>query len=260
MSEGLSQSNRVSVIVPAYNEERTIARVLTRLRECVADLHEIVVVDDGSRDGTCQAVEKLGYANVRLVRQERNQGKTAAVRRGLREVTGTITVIQDADLEYDPSDLDECLAPIREGRADVVYGSRFMVRRAARVLYFYHYVANKFLTFLSNCLTNTNMSDIETCYKLFRTPLVQTMPITSSGFGMEVEITATITKTRARIYEVPISYYGRTYEEGKKIGASDGVAALWYILYYNLAGHFSPARRRYVLEANRFLEKQADRV
>ncbi len=243
----------VSIIVPAYNEGKTIARVLAKLRECVTNLKEIIVVDDCSKDDTCQRVEQLGFPEVRLIRQNPNQGKTAAVRRGLQEVTGDIVAIQDADLEYDPADLDPCISPIAQGKADVVYGSRFLVRRTTRVLYFYHYVANKCLTLLSNCFTNTNMSDIETCYKVFRTPLIQKMPITSSGFGMEVEITATVTRTKARIYEVPISYYGRTYEEGKKIKASDGVAALWYIFSYNLATRFSSQRRKYIEEANSFL-------
>ncbi len=244
----------VSIIVPAYNEEATIAVILEKLRQHVSNLKEIVVVDDCSRDSTCAEVERLAYPNVRLVRQNPNQGKTAAVRRGLQEVSGDIVAIQDADLEYDPAELDSVIAPIAEDKADVVYGSRFLVRRATRVLYFFHYVANKSLTLLSNCFTNTNMSDIETCYKVFRAPLLQRMPLTSSGFGMEVEITASVTKTKARIYEVPISYYGRTYEEGKKIKFSDGLAALWYIFSYNLSPLFSAARRKYIAEANQFLE------
>lgn len=243
----------VSIIVPAYNEEATIAQILEKVRQHVSNLKEIIVVDDCSKDGTCAAVERLGYPEVRLLRQNPNQGKTAAVRRGLQEVTGDIVAIQDADMEYDPAELDEVIAPIAAERADVVYGSRFLVRRATRVLYFFHYVANKGLTLLSNCFTNTNMSDIETCYKVFRTPLLQKMPLTSSGFGMEVEITASVTKTNARIYEVPISYYGRTYAEGKKIKFSDGLAALWYIFSYNVFAAFSPSRRKYVREANAFL-------
>lgn len=142
-----------------------------------------------------------------------------------------------------------------ENKADVVYGSRFLVRHATRVLYFHHYLANQTLTFLSNLFTNVNMTDIETCYKAFRTPLIQNLPLTSSGFGLEVEITALITKTQARIYEVPISYYGRTYEEGKKIGYRDGIAALWYIFYYNAVSARTPLRRRYIAEANDFLSR-----
>jgi hypothetical protein len=147
------------------------------------------------------------------------------------------------------------IRPIVENRADVVYGSRFLVKKASRVLYFYHYLANKTLTFLSNLLSNVNMTDIETCYKAFRTPLIKNLPLTSSGFGMEVEITALITKTKARIYEVPISYYGRTYEEGKKIDYKDGIAALWYIFYYNLTSYIIPYRRKYIQNANNFLDQ-----
>lgn len=249
----------VSILIPAYNEEGTIAEILERVRRDVPRLKEIIVVDDASQDRTCERIQQLAFPEVRLIRQGRNQGKTAAVRRGLQEVTGEIVVIQDADLEYDPADLAEVLAPILLDRADVVYGSRFLVRRATRVLYFYHYIGNKALTFISNCFTNTNMSDIETCYKAFRAPLLKEMPITSSGFGMEVEITMTVTKTRARIYEVPISYYGRTYEEGKKIKASDGIAAFWYVFYYNLAAYFSPRRRQYVQKMNRFLDARRAR-
>jgi glycosyltransferase involved in cell wall biosynthesis len=243
----------LSVIVPAYNEEATIGAILTKLQQ-LDHVSEVIVVDDCSTDGTCRMVEQFALPKVRLVRQPRNGGKTAAVRRGIQEVTGDITVIQDADLEYDPFELEAVIAPIVEGKADVVYGSRFLVKRATRVLYFYHYIANKALTLLSNLFTNVNMTDIETCYKAFRTPLLKAMPLTSSGFGMEVEITALISRTRARIYEVPISYYGRTYEEGKKIGFADGLAALWYIFYYNLVAPWTSAARRFVATANAFLQ------
>lgn len=242
----------VSVIVPAFNEESTIRIVLEKLCE-LKNVKEVVVVDDGSTDSTPELVEKLGLPKVSLIRQEKNAGKTAAVRRGLREVMGDITIIQDADLEYDPNEIEDVIRPIIDNKADVVYGSRFLVKRAARVLYFYHCLANKSLTFLSNLLTNVNMTDIETCYKAFRTPLVKNMPLTSSGFGMEVEITTLITKTKARIYEVPISYYGRTYGEGKKIRFMDGLAALWYIFYYNIVSCVSSSRREYIKEANSFL-------
>jgi len=254
LNKDSSYNFNLSVIVPAYNEAHTIAIILEELSS-IENLKEVIVVDDCSTDNTPQIVEELDFSKVRLIRQEENGGKTAAVRRGLQDATGDIIIIQDADLEYDPREIVHVIRPILENKADVVYGSRFLVRKATRVLYYYHYLANKTLTFLSNLLTNVNMTDIETCYKAFRTPLIKNLPLTSSGFGMEVEITALITKTKARIYEVPISYYGRTYEEGKKIKFTDGLAALWYIFYYNLISHRSPMRKKYIAEANDFLSQ-----
>lgn len=245
----------LGVVVPAYNEEGTIQTILHKL-DALDCVKEIVVVDDCSTDGTARLVESFDSPRVRLIRQPVNQGKTAAVCRGLAEITAPITIIQDADLEYDPDEIPTVIDPIVRGVADVVYGSRFLVRRAARVLYFYHYLANRGLTFLSNLLTNINMTDIETCYKAFRTPIVQRLPLTSKGFGMEVEITAMISKTKARIYEVPISYYGRTYEEGKKISTKDGLYALWYIFYYNIARPRATPYRRYIAAVNDWLGQQ----
>ncbi len=242
----------LGVVIPACNEEATIATVLAKV-DALPFVSEIVVVDDGSTDRTSAIVEAFASPRVRLIRQPRNRGKTAAVMRGVSEITSPVTIIQDADLEYDPGEIAFVIAPILSGRADVVFGSRFIIRKAARVLYFHHYLANKTLTFLSNLLTNLNLSDIETCYKAFRTPILQKMPVTSKGFGMEVEITAMVARLSARTYEVPISYYGRTYEEGKKIGWKDGVAALGYILYYNLFSMWEPARRRYVEELRGWL-------
>jgi glycosyltransferase involved in cell wall biosynthesis len=225
----------LSVVVPAYNEEGTIAGVIRRLIS-VPHLLEIVVVDDGSRDRTYDIASQLEqrYAEVRVLRQERNAGKTAALKAGFAATRGDIVLVQDADLEYDPGEIPDLIRPILEGRADVVYGSRFLVRKAARVLYFYHYLANKGLTFLSNMLTNVNLSDVETGYKAFRGEIIRNMVITSSGFGFEIEVTAKLAKLNCAMFEVPISYYGRTYEQGKKIGAIDGFAALWFILRYNL--------------------------
>lgn len=251
-SERVPSERVLAVVIPAYNEESTIADILRRVDE-LPMVAEIVVVDDCSKDRTAECVERFASPRVKLIRQPRNAGKTAAVKRGIEEVTSPLTIIQDADLEYDPAEIPAVIDPILKDEADVVYGSRFLVRRAARVLYFYHYLANKLLTFLSNLLTNRNMTDIETCYKAFRTPLIQQMPITSSGFGMEVEITAQVSKTRARTYEVPISYYGRTYEEGKKISTIDGIHALWYIFYYNLIAPHGADRKRYVREMNAWL-------
>lgn len=227
---------RLSIVVPAYNEERTIVRVLEALTEQLGEIHEIIVVDDCSSDRTARLVEEFsqGCAYIKLLRHLKNQGKTAALRSGFAASTGDIVIVQDADLEYDPVDIPSLIQPILQGKADVVYGSRFMIRQASRVLYFRHYLANQFLTFLSNALTDLNLSDVETGYKAFRGEIARNLIIESSGFGFEIEVTAKIAKLRCRVFEVPISYYGRTYEEGKKIGAKDGIDAIFYILKYNL--------------------------
>jgi glycosyltransferase involved in cell wall biosynthesis len=251
-------SMKISVLVPAYNERQTIAIVLDQLTRLELPNYEVVIVDDGSTDGTADFVRQwiADHPEMRLFEQLVNQGKTAAIARAIREASGDIMIIQDADLEYDPQEIPDVVGPILKNRADVVYGSRFLVKRAARVLYFYHYLANKLLTLFSNVLTNRNMSDIETCYKAFRSDVIRPMQLTSRAFGMEVEITAMICKTKARTYEVPISYYGRTYEEGKKIGYLDGVYALWYIIYYNLIHPQTAAGRAYVETVNKSLEQQ----
>ena len=227
-------SECLSVVIPAYNEEATLAGVVQRVLS-IPFLHEIVIVDDCSTDNTGTIATKLALdPKVRTVRQEKNKGKTEALKTGFALTTGDIVIVQDADLEYDPGDIAEVIAPILSGQADVVYGSRFLVRRAARVLYFYHYLANKGLTFLSNLLTNVNLTDVETGYKAFRGEIIRSMIITSSGFGFEIEVTAKIAKLRCAMYEVPISYHGRTYAQGKKIGFMDGVVAFWYIVKFNL--------------------------
>lgn len=243
---------KISVLIPAYNEERSIGSVFEKLLKLPFENMEIVVVDDGSTDGTASIVQKWAgeHSQIRFLQQPKNAGKTAAIARAIQESTGDVIIIQDADLEYDPAEIPDVIGPILNDVADVVYGSRFLVKRAARVLYFYHYLANKGLTFLSNILTNRNMSDIETCYKAFRAEVIRPMKLTSHGFGMEVEITAMICKTNCRTYEVPISYYGRTYDEGKKIGLKDGFAALWYILYYNMIHPWTKTGRTYVAAVN----------
>jgi glycosyltransferase involved in cell wall biosynthesis len=230
----LSNQPYLSVVMPAYNEEATLKQIVGKVLE-LDFLLELIIVDDCSKDRTPEIARALVNADkrVRYVRQTANGGKTEALKTGFSLTTGEVVIIQDADLEYDPSEIADVVMPIATGRADVVYGSRFMVKKAARVLYFYHYLANKGLTFLSNCLTNLNMSDVETCYKAFRGEIIRNMTITSSGFGFEIEVTAKVAKLKCAVYEVPISYYGRTYEEGKKIGFKDGVAALFYILKYN---------------------------
>lgn len=226
--------NCLSVIMPAYNEEATIGQIVNRVLQ-IPRLLELIIVDDCSNDNTSVIAQELATmdSRVRYIRQVNNGGKTNALKTGFALSKGEIVIIQDADLEYDPQDIIGVVEPILDNHADVVYGSRFMVKKAARVLYFYHYLANKSLTFLSNCSTNINLTDVETCYKAFRGDIIRNMTITSSGFGFEIEVTAKVAKLKCPIYEVPISYYGRTYEEGKKIGFKDGVAALWYILKFN---------------------------
>jgi glycosyltransferase involved in cell wall biosynthesis len=251
-------ASRLSVLIPVYNEEKTVAEIITRVLALGPVVKEIVIVDDGSTDRTAEVVRARAATEPKILFHQapKNQGKTAAIKTALELATGEILIIQDADLEYDPAEIPDVIGPILAGQADVVYGSRFLVRKAARVLYFYHYLANTGLTFLSNMLTNRNMSDIETGYKAFRAEVIKPLNMTSKGFGMEVEITALLCKTHARTYEVPISYYGRPYEEGKKIGFMDGVAALWYIAYYNLVKPRLPAGRRYVRAVNTALAKR----
>lgn len=225
----------LSIVVPAFNEARTLESIVRKLTN-VPNLLEILIIDDCSTDETPLIAERLcnEFPFIKYYRQDVNRGKTAALKRGFSQTTGEIVIVQDADLEYDPAEIPEVIRPILEGFADVVYGSRFMVKRAARVLYFYHYLANKGLTFISNVLTNLNITDVETCYKAFRGEIIRNMTITSSGFGFEIEVTAKTAKLNCAIYEVPISYYGRTYEEGKKITYRDGLAALYYIFRFNL--------------------------
>jgi glycosyltransferase involved in cell wall biosynthesis len=225
----------LSIVVPVFNEEKTVRSVIDRLLSEIPVELELVVVNDGSTDRTPAIIDEYAAKDPRIrVIHKTNGGKTSALKEGFPHTNGNIVIIQDADLEYDPSEIIHVIQPILDGHADVVYGSRFMVRRAARVLYFYHYLANNVLTMLSNMLTNLNMSDVETGYKAFRGEIIRNMTITSSGFGIEIEVTAKIAKTDAVFYEVPISYYGRTYTEGKKIGTKDGLLALWYIFRFNL--------------------------
>jgi glycosyltransferase involved in cell wall biosynthesis len=225
----------LSVVIPAYNEEATLAAVVRKVL-ALEHLLEVVVVDDCSSDRTAAVAQALAaeHPRVRVARHAKNKGKTEALKTGFAQTSGDIVIVQDADLEYDPTEIPEVIRPILRGNAHVVYGSRFLVRRAARVLYFYHYLANKFLTFFSNLLTNINLTDVETGYKAFRGEIIRNMVINSTGFGFEIEVTAKMSKLKCAVYEVPISYYGRTYEEGKKIGFKDGVAALWFVVRFNL--------------------------
>jgi glycosyltransferase involved in cell wall biosynthesis len=225
----------LSVVVPVHNEESSLAYIVQKV-VALPQLLEVIVVDDCSTDQTAEIARHLAaaYPQVQLVCHRENLGKTEALKTGIGLTRGDIVIVQDADLEYDPDEIPDVIRPILEGHADVVYGSRFLVRRAARVLYFYHFLANKLLTFTSNLLTNLNMTDIETGYKAFRGDIIRNMVIVSSGFGFEVEATAKIAKLGCAIYEVPISYYGRTYKEGKKIGLKDGIVALWLVFRFNL--------------------------
>ncbi len=228
-----SGTPRVSVVIPCYNEEATVLELIGRVRAAPVAIHEIIAVDDGSSDKTAALLQSAVVPGLRFLRHEENQGKGAALRTGFAAVTGDIVIIQDADLEYDPAEYPGLLDPILKDRADVVFGSRFMGGGPHRVVYFWHMVANRLITLASNMLTNLNLTDVETCYKVFRADILAQITVEENRFGFEPEITAKVAKLNTRIYEVGISYYGRTYEEGKKIGWRDGVRAVYAILKYN---------------------------
>ena len=223
---------KLSIIIPCYNEINTILQIIDAVKSCPVDDKEIIIVDDFSSDGTRELLNNI--SGIKTYFHNKNQGKGAALRSGFKLATGDICIVQDADLEYDPQELPIVIDPILKGKADVVFGSRFLSGRPHRVVYFWHSVGNGILTLLSNFFTDLNLTDMETCYKAFKTDIIQSINIRENRFGFEPEITAKISKMNLRIYEVGISYYGRTYSEGKKIGWRDGFRAIYCILKYNL--------------------------
>ncbi len=236
----MAKVKKLSVIMPCYNEKATIEKIIDEVLDVSLGItkKEIIIVDDGSKDGTRDILKKLAknHSEVSLIFQEFNQGKGAALKRGILESTGDVVIIQDADLEYDPQEYTRLLYPIERGHADVVYGSRFIGGQPHRIIYYRNQVANKFLTMLSNIFTGLNLTDMETCYKMFRGDLVRDLAkdLKAQRFGFEPEITARVAKSKARVYEIGISYYGRSKEEGKKIGFKDGIKAIWEIIRFNV--------------------------
>lgn len=234
MKKITKKSPLLSVLIPVFNEEKTIEKIINKIRESKISSIEIIVIDDASTDKTREILAKIKNKIDVLILKDVNGGKGSSIREGIKKATGNIVIFQDADLEYDPSEYPKLIQPIIDGRADVVYGSRFIGSKAHRVVYFWHFVANTLLTLLSNIFTNLNLTDMETCYKAFKKEIIKSIVLKENSFGIEPEITAKVSKMKARIYEVGISYHGRTYEEGKKIGLKDVFIAVWAIFKYNI--------------------------
>lgn len=236
----MSKTKKLSIIIPCYNEKSTIEKILQEIDDVNigTTTKEIIIVDDGSKDGTREILNRLSKKNksIKLLFNEHNLGKGASLKKGILSSSGDVLVIQDADLEYDPQEYKRLMYPIERGHADVVYGSRFIGGEPHRIIYFRNQIANKFLTFLSNLFTGLNLTDMETCYKMFKGDLARELAehLVSKRFGFEPEITARVAKSGARVYEIGISYYGRSKEEGKKIGLKDGLKAIWEIIYFNV--------------------------
>lgn len=254
----------LSVVMPAFNEERAISEIIKRVMD-IPYLLELIVVDDCSTDDTPFIVKELAEKNnsIKYIRQSQNGGKTEALKTGFAVTSGEIVIIQDADLELNPREIQNVIKPILDGRANVSYGSRFLTKGTHSALYFRHHIANKAISFFSNCLSNLNLTDVETCYKAFQGEIIRNMKITSKGFGFEVEATAKIAKLKCSVYEVPITYNKRTFEEGKKIGFSDGIEALWYVVKFNmlcgLAESFEiipKLTRMHILEIDNTIERE----
>ena len=251
---------KLSVVMPVYNERVTLRQIVERVLAVPLEV-ELLCVDDGSTDGSREILAELGqtHPQIRVLLQPHNQGKGAALRRGIQEAAGDVVLIQDADLEYDPAEYPALLAPLIQGKADVVYGSRFMGGAPHRVLYFWHSVGNWSLTLLSNMLTNLNLTDMETCYKAFRREVIQSIRLEEDRFGFEPEVTVKVAKRRLRIYEVGISYSGRTYEEGKKIGWKDGIRALWCLMKYSVKEPtMLPSQAAHTIEARTIVSPAPD--
>lgn len=245
-------SKKLTIIIPLYNEEKTVGEVLEKLHT-LRNLYEVIIVDDCSTDRSAEIVRSFLSDKIKYIRLHENSGKTAAIDKARQLIEGDVVIIQDADLEYDPSDIDSIVRPIREGKADVVYGSRFLDKKRVYFPYRINYRANKFLSFLTNMVYRMDITDVETCYKAFRAPIIKNMELESAGFGMEIEITAMISQLPIKVAEVPIAYNGRTILRGKKVMLIDGIQALWNIFFYRFSKRFKMRKMEYLESISQYL-------